>query len=136
MAPRQKADPEVVTALTAHTTFDEHLVEQLATIGTAVNIPEGWAIMMESTPADSAYVVLDGSVEIRRHGRVVAHLGPGDVFGEIALVNHRLRNASAVAASPIRALRLGEDAIAALLERDQTFADTLRSIAEDRLSAE
>ena len=136
MAPQQKADPEVVTALTAHTTFDEHLVEQLATIGTAVNIPEGWAIMMESTPADSAYVVLDGSVEIRRHGRVVAHLGPGDVFGEIALVNHRLRNASAVAASPIRALRLGEDAIAALLERDQTFADTLRSIAEDRLSAE
>ena len=136
MAPKQKADPEVVTALTAHTTFDEHLVEQLATIGTAVNIPEGWAIMMESTPADSAYVVLDGSVEIRRHGRVVAHLGPGDVFGEIALVNHRLRNASAVAASPIRALRLGEDAIAALLERDQTFADTLRSIAEDRLSAE
>jgi len=136
MAPQQKADPEVVTALTAHTTFDEHLVEQLATIGTAVNIPEGWAIMMESTPADSAYVVLDGSVEIRRHGSVVAHLGPGDVFGEIALVNHRLRNASAVAASPIRALRLGEDAIAALLERDQTFADTLRSIAEDRLSAE
>ena len=136
MAPKQKADPEVVTALTAHTTFDEHLVEQLATIGTAVNIPEGWAIMMESTPADSAYVVLDGSVEIRRHGSVVAHLGPGDVFGEIALVNHRLRNASAVAASPIRALRLGEDAIAALLERDQTFADILRSIAEDRLSAE
>ena len=136
MAPQQKADPEVVTALTAHTTFDEHLVEQLATIGTAVNIPEGWAIMMESTPADSAYVVLDGSVEIRRHGSVVAHLGPGDVFGEIALVNHRLRNASAVAVSPIRALRLGEDAIAALLERDQTFADTLRSIAEDRLSAE
>jgi CRP/FNR family cyclic AMP-dependent transcriptional regulator len=135
MAPKQKADPEVVAALSAHTSFDQHLVRELATVGTAVNIPEGWAVMMESTPADSAYVVLDGTVEIRRNGEVVAQLGPGDVFGEIALVNHGLRNASAVASSPIRALRLGEEAIAALLERDQTFADTLRSIAEERLSA-
>jgi len=134
MAPRQKADPEVVTALTEHTDFDKGLVKQLATVGTAVNIPEGWSIIMETTPADSAYIVLAGTVEIRKGGEVVAHLGAGDVFGEIALVNHSLRNASAVAASPIRALRLGEDAFASLLEHDQAFADTLRAYAESRLS--
>ena len=134
MAPKQKADPEVITALTAHTDFDEHLVKELATVGTAVNIPEGWSIIMEATPADSAYIVLDGTVEIRRAGGVIARLGSGDVFGEIALVNHSLRNASVVASSPIRALRLEEDAIAVLLQHDQTFADTLRASAESRLS--
>lgn len=134
MAPRQKADPEVVAALVEHTSFAKGLVKQLATVGTAVNIPEGWSIIMETTPADSAYIVLSGTVEIRKGGEVIAHLGAGDVFGEIALVNHSLRNASAVAASPIRALRLGEDAIAALVEHDRTFAETLRANAADRVA--
>lgn len=134
MAPRQKADPQVVEALAAHTSFDKHLVKELATVGTSVNIPQGWSIIMETTPADSAYIVLDGEVEIRKSGAVIALLGPGDVFGEIALVNHSLRNASVVAATPITALRLGEDAIAALLERDGSFADTLRSHAQSRLA--
>jgi CRP/FNR family cyclic AMP-dependent transcriptional regulator len=133
MAPKQKADPDVVTALSEHTSFDKSLVKRLATVGTAVNIPQGWSVIMETTPADSAYIVLDGTVEIRKSGQTIAELGPGDVFGEIALVNHSLRNASAVAASQIRVLRLGEEAIASLLEHDQAFADTLRSNAESRI---
>lgn len=133
MAPKQKADPEVVTALTEHTSFSKGLVKQLATVGNAVNIPQGWSVIMETTPADSAYIVLSGSVEIRKAHQTIAELGPGDVFGEIALVNHSLRNASAVAATPIRVLRLGEDAIATLLEHDTAFADTLRSNAESRI---
>ena len=133
MAPKQKADPEVVTALTEHTSFDKSLIKRLATVGNAVNIPQGWSVIMETTPADSAYIVLSGTVEIRKAGGKIADLGPGDVFGEIALVNHSLRNASAVAATPIRVLRLGEDAIATLLEHDEAFADTLRSNAASRI---
>jgi CRP-like cAMP-binding protein len=136
MARKPKADPDVIEALTAHTSFDKSLVKTLAQAGTAVNIPSGWAIIMETTPADSAYIILDGTVQIRRSGTVIAELGPGDVFGEIALVHHGLRNASAVATTQIRALRLGEDAIAVLLEQDQSFADTLRSYAESRLAAD
>lgn len=133
MAPKQKADPEVVAALTEHTSFDKSLIKQLATVGTAVNIPQGWSIIMETTPADSAYIVLSGTVEIRKAGTTIAELGAGDVFGEIALVNHSLRNASAVAASQIRALRLGEDAFTSLLEHDRGFSDTLRQYAESRI---
>ena len=133
MAPKQKADPDVVKTLSEHTTFDKSLVKRLATVGNAVNIPQGWSVIMETTPADSAYIVLDGTVEIRKGGQTIAELGPGDVFGEIALVNHSLRNASAVAASQIRVLRLGEDAIASLLEHDEAFGDTLRSNAESRI---
>lgn len=136
MARKQKADPEVVDALTEHTSFDKGLIKELASVGTPVNIPAGWSIIMETTPADSAYIVLAGTVEIRKGGEVVAHLGAGDVFGEIALFNHSLRNASAVASSQIKALRLGEDAFASLLEHDQGFADTLRAYATSRLAAD
>lgn len=131
---KPKADPEIVEALTRSTSFDSATVERLATVGTAVNIPAGWSVIMESTPADSAYIVLDGSAEIRKSGQTIATLGAGDVFGEIALVNHRLRNASVVAASPLKALRLGQEAIADLLEHDNGFADVLRASAEQRLA--
>lgn len=133
MIRRPKADPEVLADLNRVTDFDAELVQTLATVGVSVNIPEGWSIIMETTPADSAYIVLDGNVEIRKSGDVLATLGPGDVFGEIALVNHRLRNASVIASTAIRALRLGDEAVEALLEQDETFADTLRTTAERRL---
>lgn len=133
MARKPKPDGDIVEALTKVTEFDTDLITTLATVGTSVGIPEGWSIIMESTPADSAYIVLDGSVEIRKGGTVLASLGAGDVFGEIALVNHRLRNASVVASTQVRALRLGDDAIATLIKQDSAFADTLRSTAERRL---
>lgn len=135
MSRRPKTDPEVVADLTRVTDYDEELVTTLATVGTAVNIPQGWSIIMQTTPADSAYIVLDGTVEIRKSGEVLASLGPGDVFGEIALVNHRLRSASVIASTEIRALRLGDEAVRALIEQDSGFADTLRTTAESRLES-
>jgi CRP/FNR family cyclic AMP-dependent transcriptional regulator len=135
MIRRPKADPEVLADLTRVTDYDDELITTLATVGTAVNIPQGWSIIMQTTPADSAYIVLDGTVEIRKSGEVLASLGPGDVFGEIALVNHRLRSASVIASTEIRALRLGDEAVQALIEQDSTFADSLRSTAESRLGS-
>ncbi|MBC7630058.1 cyclic nucleotide-binding domain-containing protein [Aeromicrobium sp.] len=136
MLRKPKADPEVVDRLTHVTGFDEALVRTLVTAGTTVHIPAGWSIIMETTPADSAYIILEGTVDIRKHGEVLANLGPGAVFGEIALVNHRLRNASVVASTPITALRLGDEALQKVLAHDAKFADTLRSMAEARLESD
>ena len=135
MIRRPKIDPEVQEDLTRVTDFDAELIKTLAAVGTPVNIPQGWSIIMESTPADSAYIVLDGTVEVRKAGEVLASLGAGDVFGEIALVNHRLRNASVVASTAIRALRLEDEAVQALVEQDSSFADRLRTTADDRLGS-
>ncbi|WP_194839885.1 MULTISPECIES: cyclic nucleotide-binding domain-containing protein [Aeromicrobium] len=136
MLRKPKADPEVVDRLTRVTDFDSDAITRIATVGTQVNIPSGWSIIMESTPADSAYIVLDGTVEIRKGGQTLATLGPGAVFGEIALVNHRLRNASVVASSQISAVRLGEDALQELIEHDADFADTMRTMAQERLGSD
>lgn len=135
MARKPKPDSEAVDHLTRVTDYDEGLVKTLATVGSKVNIPSGWSIIMETTPADSAYIVLDGTVEVRKGGETLAELGPGDVFGEIALVNHRLRNASVVTVTPVTALRLDQSAVAALIEQDSGFADTLRATVDKRLES-
>ncbi|MEV7397504.1 cyclic nucleotide-binding domain-containing protein [Aeromicrobium sp. NPDC092404] len=135
MIRKQKLDPEVQKDLTRVTDFDADLVKALATVGVQVHVPQGWSIMMESTPGDSAYILLDGEVEIRKSGEVLRSLGPGAVFGEIALVGHRLRSASVVASTDISALRLEETAVETLSQMNPAFAETLRSTAASRLES-
>jgi CRP-like cAMP-binding protein len=135
MIRKQKLDPEVQKDLTRVTDFDADLVKALATVGVQVHVPQGWSIMMEGTPGDSAYILLDGNVEIRKSGEVRTTLEPGAVFGEIALVGHRLRSASVVAATDISALRLEDSAVEALTEMNPSFAETLRTTAEKRLES-
>ena len=77
---------------------------QVKAAGTAVRLPADWSPIHEKTPAYKAYILLSGAASVRRGGREVATLGPGDVFGEAGLVNHKLRNASIVTTTPVQAL--------------------------------
>lgn len=135
MIHKAKLDPEVRNDLTRVTNFGPDLVTALATVGVLVHVPRGWSIMTEMTPGDSIYILLDGKVEIRRSGEVRRTLDPGDVFGEIALVDHRLRSASVIASTDVTALRLEASAVEALIRIDPTFADTLRATAAHRLQS-
>lgn len=49
-----------------------------------------------------AFVILSGTASVRRNGRKIATLGPGDPFGELALLDHGPRTASVVAESELR----------------------------------
>jgi len=130
---KRKLDREAQAQLTRVTTFHPELIKALATVGTAVHVPEGWSIMSENKPADSFYILLRGHVEIRQSGQFLRTLSPGDLLGEIALVNHRLRSASAIAATDVTALHVDESSIAALSDLDPRFAETLRNTAASRL---
>lgn len=123
MAP--KPDRDIVAALTEVTDFSENVIREMALTGTKVNIPERWSVMAEKTPADMAYVLLAGEVEVRIEGQPVATLPPGNIFGEIALLEHSLRSASVVAASPITVLRLDAPSLEKIAADNPDFAAKL-----------
>lgn len=110
----------LVAALRALPTFTEATEAELRTIAAAgrlVTVPQGWSLIWEKTAADKAYVILSGDVDVRRSGTVVAGLGAGDVVGEYAIVEHRLRSATVVAASPLEVLHFTRQAV------EQLYAD-------------
>lgn len=73
--------------------------------------PAHTVIFEENAEADAAYMIVRGKVEIRKNTRstqpkVLARLGRGDIFGELALFDGSPRLAEAVTQSPVEVIRI------------------------------
>lgn len=107
-------------------------IAKISASGTRVNLPAGWSPIWESTPADKAYVILDGTVSVRRDGEEVAQAGPGDIIGEAAILNQKLRNASIVALTPLELIHLSAEALRRLNVEMPAFHEALEKVAAER----
>lgn len=81
-------------------------------------------IFHQGDPGDSLYVIGSGAVKIvlpdstGDEGAIIATLGPGDFFGELALLDGEEHSASAVALEATEALVLRRDAFERLIDED------------------
>jgi CRP/FNR family transcriptional regulator, cyclic AMP receptor protein len=84
---------------------------------------------------DYAYDVLaieEGTARVERDGRVVAELGPGDVVGEMGVLERSQRNATVVSISPMLLVTLTSWDIRRLRKSAPDAVDHLRSLVEQR----
>lgn len=72
--------------------------------GRLVQVPAGWSPIAENTPADKAYLLLEGEADVRHGATSVVTLHPGAFIGEVAIVTRTLRTASVVALTDLVAL--------------------------------
>ncbi|HUC32540.1 MAG TPA: MFS transporter [Ilumatobacteraceae bacterium] len=77
------------------------LIERLARFSSGVNIPAGQPVFSEGDAGDRFYVIESGTVEVTIRGEHIRDLGPGDSFGEIALMRDIPRTATVVATSDL-----------------------------------
>lgn len=112
--------------------FAPEEIARIAAAGTRVHLPQGWSPIWEQTPADKAYIILDGTVSVRHHGQEIAQLGPGDIVGEAAIVNHSLRTASIVALTPLELIHFTDEAVRRLCDEMPSFRSALESVALER----
>ena len=110
-------------------------IARISAAGTKVRLPEGWAPISEGTGADKAYIVLKGSVSVRKDGEEVARLGEGDIIGETAVLNHSLRTASIVAVTPLELIHFTSEQLEALNHEMPKFHDALERTAAARFPA-
>ena len=119
-------------------TFFEHFtpkeIARISGAGRGVKLPEGWSPIWEDTPADKCYIILDGTVSIRRDGAEIAQLGPGDIVGETAIMGGKLRTASVVALTPLETIHLTDDVLRELDGEWPAFHQALADVAQSRLS--
>ena len=111
----------------------------LATVikaGRYVTLPADWSVIWEKTPADKAYRIFDGEVSVRKSVVEIARLGAGDVIGELAIVNHKLRSASVVSLTPLEVIHFTRESLEELLVSVPAFGAALRGTTADRLEAD
>lgn len=85
-------------------------VEELAIALEPVLVPAGEAVFSQGDLGDRCYFVESGSAAVIGDGREVTELGPGDMFGEIALLRHVPRTATVRATGELRLQALRSDA--------------------------
>lgn len=107
-------------------------IRTVVAAGRVVTLPAQWALFGEKTPADKAYLIVEGTVSVRKGGQEVATLGPGDVIGEIGIIEHTLRSASVVTTSPLEAVHFTREALEQLIDQVPAFGEALRATVADR----
>jgi CRP-like cAMP-binding protein len=104
---------------------------EVASIADEIDLPEGKILIKEGGQGREFFVLVDGTVDVIQGEEKVASMGPGDFFGEIALVAKTPRTATIKATSPVRALVITDRAFRALLDRSpQVQNRVLRALAE------
>jgi MFS family permease len=77
-------------------------IEQLARALEPIGVPAGRVLFRQGDPADRYYVIEQGDADVVGDGRLVTTLGPGDGFGEIALLRRVPRTAMVRAATDLQ----------------------------------
>jgi CRP-like cAMP-binding protein len=99
---------------------------EIAEVAVEVEAAEGDTIATQGELGHALFAIESGTVEVSANGERLATLGPGDVFGEVAVMAAGIRMASVVATSPVRLIGLFKRDVWALERRSpQTYAHLL-----------
>ena len=90
-----------------------------------VSFDEGATLVKEGDPGQEFFILLSGKASISRKGKEIAVIGPGEWFGELALLDKAPRNATVTAVSPVQVLVLSQRAFKGLLAEVPTMATRL-----------
>ena len=93
----------------------------------------GETIFREYDMGSEMYVVLDGLVDLTVGNKVVETLGPGEPFGEMALIDQAPRAATATARTPCKLAVIPEKRFFFLVQTNPPFALQIMKVMADRL---
>ena len=106
----------------------------IAQIADEIGFPAGRTLIEEGKPGREFFVIVDGTVEVRRGGRKLPQRGDSNYYGEMALLTGKPRNATVITTSPVRALVIVDRAFKQLLQDVPTLAPKLLATLAERLA--
>jgi CRP/FNR family cyclic AMP-dependent transcriptional regulator len=99
-------DPNRLKEIYLFSQLSDEEAHRLAAFATETSVAEGQILMKEGDYSTELIGIEEGTADVLRDGETIASLGQGDVIGEMGLLTREPRNASVVATSPMRVLKL------------------------------
>ena len=106
---------------------------EVARVADEIDLRAGKTLIKEGSPGREFFVLVDGTAEIRRRGKKIDSAGPGDFFGEMALLSDQPRNATVVTTSPVDALVVTARNFRTLVETNPLIALKVMRAVADRI---
>lgn len=117
-------DPNRLKEIYLFSQLSDEEAHRLAAFATETSVAEGQILMKEGDYSTELIGIEEGTADVLRNGETIASLGQGDVIGEMGLLSREPRNASVIATSPMRVLKLTH------WEVKRMSADTVKRIEE------
>jgi cAMP-dependent protein kinase regulator len=106
--------------------------EHIAALAAEVSVPEGKELVREGDYSYDVLAIEEGTARVERDGGRLADLGPGDVVGEMGVLERSQRNATVVATSPMLLVTLTSWDIRRLAKTAPAAVDHLREVVAQR----
>jgi CRP/FNR family cyclic AMP-dependent transcriptional regulator len=107
-------------------------LERLARWADDVDVKAGRHLVDQGAFAHEFMVIESGSAEVTVDGKHIADLGPGDFFGEMALLEEHRRTATVTATSDLRVIVMHERDFRAMADQMPEVARRIRAVMDDR----
>ena len=99
-------DPSRLTAIPIFSELSAEEAKRLAAFASETSAAEGQMLMKEGDYSVELIAIEEGTADVLQGGHTIASLGPGDLIGEMGLLERRPRNADVIASSPMRLIKL------------------------------
>lgn len=104
----------------------------ITTFATSEEVPEGVTVVKEGTFANEFMAIEEGTAEVTRDGEKIGELGPGDIFGEIGLLEKERRGATITATSRLRLIKISHWELQRLKKKLPDVFSKIERLAEER----
>jgi CRP-like cAMP-binding protein len=107
---------ERIGALRAFRGCSPRQLAQIASLAAEVELERGAVLCAQGGVGREAFIILEGAADVHVGDRVVASVGPGDVVGEMAVLDRGPRSATVTATTPLSALVFTAGELSNLIE--------------------
>jgi CRP-like cAMP-binding protein len=124
---------ELLSRVPLFSKLDRSSLERVARLVDEIDLPADKRLLHEGELPYEFFLIVDGQVRIDRDGQQVNVLGPGDFFGEIALLDGGRRTATATTLTPVHLLVLGTREFHSLLVEHPDIREAVLGALAERV---
>jgi CRP/FNR family transcriptional regulator, cyclic AMP receptor protein len=125
-------DPERLRKIAVFSDLDDDELESIAALAAEVSVPDGKELVREGDYSYDVLAIEEGTASVERDGEHLADLGPGDVVGEMGVLERSQRTATVRATSPMLLVTLTGWDVRRLRKIAPAAVDQLREIVARR----